>query len=76
MMPLHAMPGYRSWWTHDLIRAGVVVLAALALALAVAASAARSWAARWNPEQILKRRYAQGNVEKEEYERALADLRR
>lgn len=28
------------------------------------------------PEQILKRRYARGEVEKEEYERRLSDLRR
>jgi putative membrane protein len=29
-----------------------------------------------SPEQILKRRYARGEIEKEEYERRLTDLRR
>ncbi len=29
-----------------------------------------------SPEQILKRRYARGEIEKEEYDRRLTDLRR
>lgn len=31
---------------------------------------------RESPIEVLKRRYAQGEIEKEEYERKLADLRR
>ena len=31
---------------------------------------------RETPEQILKRRYAQGEIDKDEYERRLSDLRK
>jgi putative membrane protein len=35
-----------------------------------------SWRSDEMPEQILKRRYARGEIEREEYERRLADLRK
>ncbi|MDE3181723.1 MAG: hypothetical protein KGM47_18920 [Acidobacteriota bacterium] len=75
MMHLHAMYGQGWWWPHELIWA-VVILVLAAMALAILAPATRSWLARWDPEQIFKRRYAQGEVDGEGYERALADLRR
>jgi putative membrane protein len=35
-----------------------------------------SWRSDETPEQILKHRYARGEIEREEYERRLADLRK
>lgn len=36
----------------------------------------QSWRSDETPEQILKRRYARGEIEREEYERRLSDLRK
>lgn len=57
------------WWV-----AGIVVL--LLLARLVAGSAGRlSTRGDETPEQILKRRYAKGEIERDEYLRRLEDLR-
>lgn len=46
------------------------------ISLAIFAPAIRCWLVRWDPEQVLKRRYAQGDVDRESYEQALTDLQR
>ena len=58
------------WW--------VLGLAFLVVVLWVVAKAAGGGTGRAeeSPEQILKRRYARGELDHEEYERRLTDLRR
>jgi putative membrane protein len=53
-------------------------LAVLILLVWVVARGAgsQSWRIDETPEQILKRRYARGEIEREEYERRLSDLRK
>lgn len=51
-----------------------VIVAVVFLVRTVAAPARRPTAA--SPEEILKQRYAQGEIDQEEYERRLSDLRR
>lgn len=53
-------------------------LAVLILLVWIVAQAAGgpSWRTDETPEQILKRRYARGEIEREEYERRLSDLRK
>jgi putative membrane protein len=60
------------WWI-----AGVVVLVVL-VRLMVGVAGAGGFPPRHEdtPEQILKRRYAKGEIEREEYQRRLEDLRR
>ena len=50
----------------------------LVLLVLLAAGAAGGWWSRGDEtaEQILKRRYAKGEIEREEYQRRLEDLRR
>ncbi len=61
------------WWL-----AWVVVIIALVWGgvRLLGASGRSSAAADESPETILKRRYARGEVDREEFERRLADLRR
>ncbi len=61
------------WWI-----AGVVVLLVLAWAVARATRSSGSGRgpAEESPEAVLKRRYAQGEIERDEYERRLSDLRK
>ena len=58
------------WWVFG--------LAFLVLIVWVVARAAGGFQGRMEdtPEQILKRRYARGEIEREEYQRRLDDLRR
>lgn len=53
-------------------------LAVLILLVWIVARAAggQSWRIDEPPEQILKRRYARGEIEREDYERRLSDLRK
>ena len=71
-------------WQWDGFHAGwmgfwmVFWLAVLLLLVWVVARAAggQSWRNDETPEQILKRRYARGEIEREEFERRLSDLRK
>jgi len=56
----------------------VVWLAVLILLVWIVARAAGGASGRTDetPEQILKRRYARGEIERDEYERRLSDLRK
>jgi putative membrane protein len=57
------------WW---LVGAIIIVMAIRALSR----PGGRNDSGRESPEEILKRRYANGEIERDEYERALRDLRR
>jgi putative membrane protein len=59
------------WWLF-----GIVLLFALIWAVARAAGSLRGGPREESPETILKRRYARGEVDRDEYERRLTDLRR
>jgi putative membrane protein len=58
------------WWVG-----GIVILVLLVWLLARAADGSRR-VGEETPEQVLKRRYAKGEIEREEYQRRLEDLRR
>jgi putative membrane protein len=59
-----------AWWVGGLV---VLILLVRLVAGSLGSTAARSDDV---PEQILKRRYAKGEIEREEYQRRLEDLRR
>lgn len=65
------MGGMWLWWV-----VGLGVLLAVVWAMARAAGAAPGPRPDESPETILKSRYARGEIGREEYERALTDLRR
>jgi uncharacterized membrane protein len=58
------------WW---IVAIGLLVLFVWAIARAAAPQSPR---AEDSPEAILKRRYASGEIDREEYERTLVDLRK
>jgi len=72
------------WWPMGGMWLGwLLVLVVLAAMIWLIARAARGAGRRRGPqesgetpEQILKRRYARGEIDREEYEQRLADLRR
>jgi putative membrane protein len=59
------------WWI-----AGLAVLVLLVWGVARAGGAPGSSRAEESPEAILKRRYARGDIDKEEFDRRLTDLRK
>jgi putative membrane protein len=67
--------GSMGWWMVFWWVAGIVILV---LVVRLVAGSLGSPAPRGDetPEQILKRRYAKGEIEREEYQRRLEDLRR
>lgn len=67
--------GSMGWWMVLWWLAGIVVLIVLVTAIA-RASGGRASPVDDSPEQILKRRYARGEIDREEYQRRLEDLRR
>lgn len=77
-MPWHGN-GWNGWWWHM----GFMPLFWVVLIVVVVWALARGNSGRPHmgerpdsPEQILKRRYAAGEIDKEEYDRRLSDLRR
>jgi putative membrane protein len=62
--------GMALWWL-----AGVVLLIAVAVVVARALEGGSAPVPE-GPEQILKRRYANGEIDREEYQRRLGDLQR
>lgn len=67
--------GWMGWWMGLWM---VFWLGVLVLLVWIVARAAGGpfWRTDETPEQILKRRYARGEIEREEYERRLSDLRK
>jgi putative membrane protein len=59
------------WWTG-----GVAVLVPLVWAIARAAGSPGTGPAEESPETILKRRYARGDIDREEFDRRLTDFRK
>jgi putative membrane protein len=67
--------GAMGWWMALWWVAGIIVLLLL-VRLVAGPAGASSPRSDETPEQILKRRYAKGEIEREEYQRRLEDLRR
>ena len=82
MWPHMGSDGWWMWWMPLGWLAGLAVLILLVWIVARAAGAggfpSGGFAGRVedSPEQILKRRYAKGEIDREEYERRLGDIRR
>jgi putative membrane protein len=69
--------GWYGWWHMSFMWIFWIALAALVIWVIVrAASGAHTGVTQDSPEQILKRRYARGEIAKEEYEQRLSNLRR
>jgi len=75
--------GSSGWWMWWMPFGWVLGLAVLILLVWIIARAAGGFPAGGfpgrvedSPEQILKRRYAKGEIDREEYERRLSDIRR
>ena len=67
--------GSMGWWMVLWWVAAIVVLG-LVVRLVAGSLGSPGSRADESPEQILKRRYAKGEIEREEYQRRLEDLRR
>lgn len=67
--------GTMGWWMLLWWAFGAAILVLLVWVIARAASGSTGRADD-SPEQILKRRYARGELDREEYQRRLEDLRR
>ena len=67
--------GVMGWWMALWWILGLAVLILLVWVVARAAGGSGGRADE-SPEQILKRRYARGEIEREEYDRRLTDIRR
>ena len=67
--------GSMGWWMVLWWVAGILVLVLL-VRLVAGSTSGFSRRDDETPEQILKRRYAKGEIDSEEYQHRLADLRR
>jgi len=56
------------WW--------ILIIAAIVAVIWFATASRRGGGGRETPEQALKRRYADGEIDRETYERMLSDLRK
>jgi putative membrane protein len=71
-------PANMGWMGFWMVFGWIIGLAVLILLVWIVARAASgpSGRAEESPEQILKRRYARGEMDREDYERRLSDLRK
>jgi putative membrane protein len=71
----HGYGDHMGWmWLWWIIGLGILVL--LIWAVVRAAGASTSARGEDSPETILKRRYSRGEIDRDEYERRLGDLRK
>ena len=75
MWPYMGSMGSMGWWMVLWWLVGILVLVLL-VRLVAGSTGGFSRRDDETPEQILKRRYAKGEIDSEEYQRRLADLRR
>ena len=68
--------GWHMWWMAASWIVSLAVLIAIMWLLMKAAHGAGPTVTEESPELILKRRYARGEIDTEEYQRRLTDLRR
>ena len=68
--------GYHMGWMWIWWIGGLVVLVLLVWAIARGTAGPAATCTGDSPEAILKRRYAHGDIDREEYERRLGDLRK
>ena len=68
--------GQMGWWMVLWWVSGLAIVVVLIWAIARAAGGGSSPRAEDSPEAILKRRYARGELDREEYQRRLEDLTR
>ena len=68
--------GWHMWWMAASWIVGLAVLIAIVWLLTKAAHDPGSVVTEAAPELILKRRYARGEIDSEEYQRRLTDLRK
>ncbi|MBN9617684.1 MAG: hypothetical protein BGO25_19910 [Acidobacteriales bacterium 59-55] len=73
-MQAHEIHWHEWWWPHELIWI-IFVLVLVALVLVSVRPLIRSWLIRQNPEEIVKWRFARGEVDEEEFEKILKRLR-
>lgn len=73
-MQPHEIYWHGWWWPHELMWI-VFVLVLVALVLVSVRPLIRSWLTRQDPEEILKRRFARGEVGEEEFQKILKRLR-
>ena len=73
-MQPHDIHWHGWWWPHELIWI-VFVIVLVALVLVFLRPLIRSWLTRQDPEEILKRRFARGEVGEEEFQKILNRLR-
>ena len=81
------MHWHEHWWKWPMMGMGLFWILLIALVIAAVVWAVRSGSSSSragppgeprgeSPEETLKRRYAQGEISREEYEQTLSDLRR
>ena len=67
--------GYHWWWMSVWMLVPLLIVI-LVVWIVTRAASGPPQPSEETPEQILKRRYARGEIERDDYERRLSDLRR